>query len=53
MRREYQEEMMAGCVVRLRSCKCCDRILSFREMEGTTVCTSASVGLCFNFGLCA
>jgi len=52
MRREAQEEMMAGCVVRLRSCKCGDRILSFREMEGTTVFTSASVRLCFNFGLC-
>lgn len=45
--------MMAGCVVRLRGCKCGDGILSFREMEGTTVFSSASVGLCFNFGLCA
>lgn len=41
--------MMAECVVRLRSCKCGDRILSFRDMEGTTVCTSASVGPLFQF----
>jgi hypothetical protein len=53
MRREAQEEMMAGCVVQLRSCKCGDRILSFRDMEGTTVCTSASVALCFKSRLCA